>query len=102
LEQEVQRKQPNGCKLFEKLLRRNVHLGMTGLLYQVLERDGIHLGSLGGKEVDMCMTHLVQEEIACTERIQLVILRVGGWVYVWVIWPLSDVIGTQERFRPSP
>ncbi len=34
-------------------------------------------GSLGTKEVDMCMTHLVQEEIACTERIQLVTLQVG-------------------------
>jgi hypothetical protein len=50
LEQEVQRKQPNGCKLFEKLLRRNVHLGMTGLLYQVLERDGIHLGTANATE----------------------------------------------------
>jgi hypothetical protein len=35
-------------------------------------------GSLGGKEVDMCMTHLVQEEMACTERIQVVTLQVGG------------------------
>jgi len=34
-------------------------------------------GSRGTKEVDMCMTHLVQEEIACTERIQLVTLQVG-------------------------
>jgi hypothetical protein len=59
-------------------------------------------GSLGGKEVDMCMTHLVQEEMVCTERIQQVTLQVGGWVCMWVIWPLSDVIGTQERFRPSP
>lgn len=56
-------------------------------------------GSLGGKEVDMCMTHLVQEEMVCTERIQQVTLQVGGWVCMWVIWPLSDVIGTQERFH---
>jgi hypothetical protein len=35
-------------------------------------------GSLGTKEVDMCMTHLVQEEIACTERIQLVTLQIVG------------------------
>jgi hypothetical protein len=41
-------------------------------------------GSLGGKEVDMCMTHLVQEEMACRERIQLVTLQVGGWVGVRV------------------